>query len=166
MSHVLAGYIFCAEKNLDYGPKLVADLDQSQMTLQPAKDPAAPSNHPAWVFSHLNVYLPIISAALKGELFDDPKDHKFGMQSKPSDDASIYETKEQLVTAYIEGHQAVIDQLKSGDASILDHPIELERWRAFFPTAAVLLPYLLCNHENQHLGQISAWRRIQGMPSV
>ena len=33
MSNALAGYIFCAKKNLAYGQSLVADLDQDQMIL-------------------------------------------------------------------------------------------------------------------------------------
>jgi len=36
MSSALSGYVFCAKKNLDYGQKLVADLTEEQMTLQPA----------------------------------------------------------------------------------------------------------------------------------
>ena len=166
MSSALAGFIFSANKNLDYGQKLVSDLTEEQMTLQPAPDGSAPSNDPAWVLSHLNVYLPIMSLALEGKTFDDPKDHEFGMQSKPLADASVYASKDKLIGDYVASHEKVISQLEAADASVLEAAIQLPRWQAMMPTVGVLLPYLLCNHENIHLGQISAWRRIQGMPSV
>jgi len=166
MSNALDGYVFCAKKNLAYGQQLVADLDQAQMTLQPAPAGEAASNHPAWVLSHLNVYLPLISLALEGKTFDDPKEHRFGMTSKPEADASIYESKEKLIGDYVAGHEKIISQLEAVDASVLAQPIQMARWQSVMPTVAVCLPYLLCNHENIHLGQLSAWRRIQGMPSV
>jgi hypothetical protein len=166
MSSALSGFIFCANKNLDYGQRLVADLSQEQMTQQPAPDGSAPSNHPAWVLSHLNVYMPLLSLALEGKTFDDPKDHRFGMQSQPLDDPTVYDSKEKLIGDYVAYHETVIRQLESADASVLETPIELARWKPVMPTVGVCLPYLLCNHENLHLGQISAWRRIQGLPSV
>ena len=166
MNSALAGYIFCAKKNLDYGQKLVADLDQDQMILQPAPEGEAASNHPAWVLSHLNVYMPLVSEALKGKSFEDPKDHEFGMQSKPLSDASVYAPKEKLIGDFVAYHEQVIGQLESADDSVLATEIQLPRWQPVMPTVGVVLPYLLCNHENLHLGQISAWRRIQGMPSV
>lgn len=166
MSSVLAGYVFCAKKNLDYGQRLVADLTDDQMILQPAPDGEAPANHPAWVLSHLNVYMPLLSSAIEGKTFDDPKDHPFGMQSKPLADASVYDSKEKLIGDYVAYHNRVIQQLESADAGVLETPVQLARWQAIMPTVGVCLPYLLCNHENLHLGQISAWRRIQGLPSV
>lgn len=163
---VLDGFVFCAQKNLDYGQKLVADLTAEQMIQQPAADPAAPANHPAWVLSHLNAYLPIMLSALNGELFEDPKTHPFGMQSQPVDDASVYQSKDELIAEFTRGHEAVISKLQSSAVDVLQQPIELARWQSVLPTVGVCLPYLLCNHENIHLGQISAWRRIQGLASV
>ena len=166
MSSALTGYIFCAKKNLDYGQKLVADLSQDQMITQPAPAGEAPSNHPSWVLSHLNVYMPLLTLAVEGKSFDDPKEHKFGMKSKPESDASIYDTKDKLIGDFVTFHENLISKLESADASVLETPVALKRWQAIMPTVGVLLPYLLCNHENLHLGQISAWRRIQGLPSV
>ena len=135
------------------------------MTLQPVES-GAPANHPAWIFSHLNVYLPIIASIIQGKPFEDPKGHPFGMQSKPESDASIYASKDELVAAFVKGHEEVSRLLsETGDAA-LHREIELERWKPVMPTSAFALPYLMMNHENIHLGQLSAWRRIQGMPSV
>jgi uncharacterized damage-inducible protein DinB len=166
MRNAVEGLLFCWRKNLDYAQKLVADLDENQMTLQPASDPDAPSNHPAWILSHLNVYVPIVSAIIDGESFEDPKGHQFGMNSKPETDPAIYAPKAELIGEYVASHQQVIKQLEQADDSVLGHPTKLARWESVMPTAAMALPYLMLNHENGHLGQLSAWRRIQGMPSV
>ena len=80
---VIEGFLYSWKKNQDYAPKLIADLSEEQMVAQPATDPDAPANHPAWVFSHLNVYLPVICSIIRGEAFEDPKTHRFGMLSKP-----------------------------------------------------------------------------------
>jgi hypothetical protein len=42
----------------------------------------------------------------------------------------------------------------------------LPRWKEIMPTVGIALPYLLLVHENQHLGQLSAWRRVLGLPAV
>lgn len=165
-SPVIEGFLFAWKKNQDYAPKLVADLSEEQMIAQPATDPAAPSNHPAWVLSHLNVYLPIIASIIKGELFEDPKSHPFGMQSKPEASRDVYAAKQELVDQFVAGHNNISELLGNADDSVLNQPVMLPRWKEVMPSAAIALPYLMLNHENGHLGQISAWRRIQGLPSV
>jgi hypothetical protein len=42
----------------------------------------------------------------------------------------------------------------------------LERWKATFPKVGSILGYLMLVHESTHLGQISMWRRVQGLPAV
>lgn len=165
-SPIIDGYLFAWKKNQDYGANLVADLSNDQMVTQPATDPDAPSNHPAWVLSHLNVYLPIISSIIKGEAFDDPKGHQFGMTSKPEASRDVYASNEELVQNFIAGHEQVAELLGNVDDSVFAKEIQLPRWKEIMPVAGVALPYLMFNHENGHLGQLSAWRRIQGLPSV
>jgi uncharacterized damage-inducible protein DinB len=103
---------------------------------------------------------------LKGEMFDDPKFHPFGMQSKPEMDATIYASKAELLAAWKQGHEEIAALLSSGSDTILQQPVQLPRWREIMPTVGIVVPYLLLVHENQHLGQLSAWRRVLGMPAV
>ena len=163
---IIQGLLYCWNKNLQYGQRLVADLTDEQMTLQPAPDGSAPSNHPAWVFSHLNAYLPVIQSVIKGEEFEDPKQHPFGMLSKPESDSSIYRPKDELVQEFVGGHEAVEKLLNNCSDEIFQQSVKLPRWSEVMPIAGVALPYVMLNHENMHLGQVSAWRRIQGLPSV
>jgi hypothetical protein len=123
-------------------------------------------NHPAWVLSHLNAYHPVIVALLQGKTFDDPKEHPFGMKSKPVVDAGAYPAKQALVEAFVRGHEAVVAALQEADPAVLDGEVMLERWRKYFPSVGVVLGYLTLLHEATHLGQLSAWRRVQGMASV
>ena len=160
------GFLFAWNKNRAYGANLISDLDESQMTLQIAPDGKAAANHPAWVYSHLNLYIPVIEAIIKDEAFEDPKGHPFGMNSKPASDASVYASKEQLAEDFDAGHERVAKLLQEASDEVLDNKIKLPRWEPVMPTAAVALSYLMLNHENIHLGQISAWRRIQGLASV
>ena len=166
MSSIIDGLLYCWKKNLEYGPNLVKDLSDEQMTRQPAPASSAPANHPAWVFSHLNVYIPIVGCLITGEEIVDPKDHKFGMTSKPEADRTIYATKQELIDEFVSGHEKVIEQLSKADDSIFDRDVQLERWRERMPKVGTALPYLMILHENVHLGQLSAWRRVQGLPSV
>jgi len=166
MSNAIEGLLFSWNKNLGYGQKLVADLSDEQMGVQPGPQPGPGMNHPAWVLSHLNAYLPVIEAVIKGVMFEDPVGHKFGMKSKPEADRSIYASKDGLVADFITGHERVEQALRAASDSLWDQPLELERWLKFMPTAGIALPYLMLVHENTHFGQLSAWRRVQGLSSV
>lgn len=166
MSPIIEGLLYCWNKNTDYGPKLVADLSDEQMLLQPAPSDRAPSNHPAWVFSHLNVYLPVMQCLIRGKIFADPRDHVFGMLSSPRSDPGIYPTRDALIETFRQGHREVSDLLSNCDDSVFEQAVKLPRWAAVMPRVATALPYLMLNHENQHFGQLSAWRRIQGLSSV
>lgn len=165
MSVAIEGLIFGWKKNSAYAPSLVADLTEDQMVSQPGQGDA-PSNHPAWVLSHLNAYLPVIESLILGKEFQDPKEHPFGMMSKPESDRSIYQSKDELVTEFVEGHDRMVELLSSAEENVLSQPVVLPRWKDVMPKVGIALPYLMLNHENIHLGQLSAWRRIQGLPAV
>ena len=162
MSTIIEGLLFGWAKNLTYGTKLIADLSDEQMTAQPAPG----TNHPAWIFSHLEAYHPVIVALIRGEAFDDPKEHRFGMLSKPESDASLYASRERLQAAWNEGHAQVAQALGEQGEVALERGVKLERWKPIMPKVGIALPYLMLVHENTHLGQLSAWRRVQGLPSV
>ena len=162
MSKAIESLLFGWDKNEDYAQKLVADLSPEQMVLMPAEG----VNHPAWVLSHLCLYHPIIIKMCKGEKFDDPKDLPFGMMTKPIADASKYESKEALIERYVSGHQAVKATLNTLGDAVFETEQTLDRWKKPMPTAGLALGYLLQAHESTHLGQLSAWRRFQGLPSV
>ncbi|MEO0515588.1 MAG: DinB family protein [Planctomycetota bacterium] len=152
--------------NTAYAESLVADLSPEQMTLQPGTDAGVGMNHPAWILSHLHAYHPVMIDLLQGKTPDDPKGHRFGMQSKPEADASVYLPKDGLIAAYSKGRADVAAALENVSAETLDADIPVKRWQPKFPKVGSILPYLMAHHESLHLGQLSAWRRVQGLPAV
>lgn len=162
-SALINGLLLGWKKNGEYGCKLIDDLDEQQMVTQPSNDAV---NHPAWVLAHLIVYHPVISSLVQGRQFTDPKGHEFGMQSKPLADRAIYPSKQQLTDQWVSGHEQVAELLESATSEAMDQPMPLERWKEPMPTVGQALPYLMLVHENIHLGQLSAWRRVQSLPSV
>jgi len=162
MSSIVESLTFIWNKNLAYGQKLIADLYQEQMILQPGPE----VNHPAWVFCHLNTYLPIIQAICREETYPDPKDSPYGMNSHPQADASLYPGKEELLNEFVKGHEEAEKALRSAPASMLEKDISLGRWKDSMKINLTILTYLMSLHENLHLGQLSAWRRVQGLPRV
>lgn len=166
MSAIIDGLVNGFDKNKSYGERLLSDLSNEQMTMQPAGDRELPTNHPAWTFSHMNIYLPVIQAVIKGEPFEDTKGHRFGQESQPQSDPSLYATRDEILQEWVNGHEQVCELLSNSTDAVFEQPIELERWREIMPNAGILLPYLMLNHENQHLGQISTWRRVMGLPRV
>ena len=151
------------DRNLEYAKKLLADVPADKITQQPVPE----INHPAWALSHLNGYHDVMVRLLAGKtLAVDPKDQPFGMLTKPVTDLSVYLPKDKLVDAFARGHAAVGAALRQADVAALEAPVSLERWRTAFGKVGVALAYLMLVHESQHLGQISAWRRVQGLPRV
>ena len=71
MSRVLIDAILRTwERQRDYAERLVADLSDADMVSQPV--PGVIMNHPAWVYSHVGLYPPVLAAILREESFEDP----------------------------------------------------------------------------------------------
>lgn len=149
--------------NLAYAGRLVADLTDAQMTAQPAPG----MNHAAWVLGHLActadmlgamVGVPPACPAAWKELFD--------WNSSPTSDAARYPSKEALLAALSEAHARLAAALPSIPPSRWTEPTSIEEIRAFLPTLGDCLVFVMAAHENMHLGQLSAWRRVQGMGRV
>lgn len=168
MSVIIDGLLFGWDKNKGYGSRLVSDLTEEQMIAQPG-EPHPDStgvNHPAWVLAHLNLYHSGIVKLIHGEPFDDPRDAPYGMLTKPEADRAAYPSKDELVGAWEAGHDDVAAALREGGEAALERDMTLPRWQKVMPKVGIALPYLMLVHENTHLGQLSCWRRVQGLPSV
>ncbi len=166
MHPLVSGLMHGLEKNHNYAIALVADLDENQMVAQPAMDLPKPLNHPAWILSHLKTYRPIVASLIRGETFDDPLDHPYGMKSSPAQDRNQYDTKASIITELEQGRGEIEEALHSANDSAWAAEVSLPRWRARWNCVAMGVPFLMLNHENMHLGQLSAWRRAMGLPPV
>lgn len=162
MSTVIDGILRGWDNNLAYAKKLIADIAPDRMTHQPRPG----MTHPAWVLCHLGVYHPVMLDMLNGRSFPDPKDHRYGFKSTAVDDPKEYPPKQDLIASFEKYHTLIADALRrSGDAA-MELPTTLDRWKPKMPRNGHVLPDLMLVHESIHLGQISVWRRVQGMPRV
>ncbi len=157
---MIDGLLYGYSRNLEYAERLCAGLDDATAVSQPKPG----MNHACWILSHLNIYHPVVAAIITGDSFPDPKDHPFGMGSAPEKPNVPYPPVGRLVAEFRSGHETVEKLLRARDVSVFQNDVPLARWKDRMPTAGRALPYLMLVHENQHLGQLSGWRRAMGLP--
>ncbi len=162
--HLTAAVLRTWAHQRDYAQRLVADLSDADMVSQPV--PGVTMNHPAWVFSHIGLYPPVLSAILQGRSFEDPISSPYGRESKPLGDVNAYPRKQVLMGKFFADHDDLASALERADPSILSRPIPLPRWADRFPYIADAIVHLMIDHEMAHLGQLSAWRRAGKRPPV
>ena len=149
--------------SLGYANRLVADTPDEMMVVQPS----AGMNHAAWVLGHL-----ACTADMLGGMIDlDPVcpatwPAVFDWNSTPSSDVSLYPSKATLLQTLAAAHAQIATALPSVPASRWSDETPLEAVRGFLPTLGDCVIFVMAAHENMHLGQLSAWRRVQGLGRV
>lgn len=151
-------------KNLEYAQKLVADLPADKWAFWPAPK----MNHAAWVIGHLARTSDLAASLIDGKPTVHPEIWMtlFGPVSQPTDDASVYPAGAELLAELEKAHARLTQAMTKADLSVLDQPPALERLRGRFPTLRPFIFHVMLTHEMVHLGQLSAWRRVQGLPGV
>jgi uncharacterized damage-inducible protein DinB len=159
LDHVLRA----ASANVDYAKRLVADIPDDKMCAQPI----AGMNHAAWVLGHLAYVFdsmigvfdekPVMSAEWK-ELFN--------LSSKPLADRAKYPSKAALFEAYEKSYQRIVNAVKAASPKSLARDFPNPRVRSTLPTVGMAMVHILTSHQGVHLGQLSAWRRAQGLPAA
>ena len=151
-------------RNASYGVRLVADVPGERFVAQPVA--GARLNHPAWILSHLTLYAEVAVKLARGEAFEDPAEHRYGAKSVPLEDAGEYEPAAAQIERWTRVHEAGSHALERLTAELEARETPLARWRGVHPTIGDMLVTLMVKHEAGHLGQLSAWRRACGYPSV
>lgn len=129
------------------------------------------SNHPAWICGHLSLYPGRAAGMLglgNGFAVPDSWEDLFGPKSECVDDVdgSRYPNMSELVDAMRRHQRAVADALLNVDDAALAAPTPVERYQQRFPTVMCAVDFLITSHQMLHLGQLSAWRRIEGLDSA
>lgn len=149
--------------NLGYAKRLVADIPDDTMAFQPA----AHMNHAAWVLGHLACTADMLGAMIGVKPVCPPAwTSLFDWNSNPSSDASQYPAKTVLLKALEDAHVGIAAALPSVPEARWSEPTPIEEVRGFLPTLGDSFVFVMAAHENMHLGQLSAWRRVQGMGRV
>ena len=75
-------------------------------------------------------------------------------------------TKAVLLKALEAAHSGVAVALPSVPEARWSEPTPVEEVPGFLPTLGDSFVFVMAAHENMYLGQLSAWRRVQGMGRV
>ena len=146
--------------------KLVADLTDDQFTFQPAPK----TNHPAWVLGHLlqvdYSFLNMIAPGTPAPLIDDKWKATYGGGSTPVADKTLYKSKAFYLEELNKVREQILAKLKTMTAADLAKPNPNEQRRERFPTVGHMVMLYGTWHEAYHAGQLSTWRRVQGLPAV
>lgn len=129
-----------------------------------------PSNHPAFIVGHLSLYpqktleflgmdtSPVQPPSHYEELFS-----KLA-QCQDDSEGSIYPHRDEIVATFDQGYQVAIEAVRNASVEQFaqDNPVD-SPLRKSCPTLGDLLTFYLTNHIAIHAGQMSAWRRMEGM---
>lgn len=150
--------------NLHFAHKLVEDVADERMCVQPV--PGQTMNHAAFLLGHL-AWTSDSAISLLGEQPGPAAGWKdlVGMGAVPQSDRALYPGKAELLKALSEAHERIVAALPKVTEEVLTRPAP-ERIRSRFRTVGIAIVGLMTSHEAMHLGQLSAWRRAQGLPAV
>jgi hypothetical protein len=144
--------------------KGVADVRDERMCHQHVNLP----NHPAWTVGHLTM-VRVNVAGLLGkptEVVDKDWLARFNPGSTPACDAAAYPTKADLLRIFDAAQANLEAALLATNETALAGPHPLERLRDRFPTLGHLALTLVTTHDGLHIGQLTDWRRAEGLPRL
>jgi DinB superfamily len=146
-----------------YFRKLVDDVPDERM----AEQPFPGVNHPAWIVGHL-AWSTDRARWLLGLEPELPAEWTtmFGFGSKPSPTRGDYPARDELIQAVEQGFERLRDQVASATPEQLGQPSPNARTKEFLPTVKDGIVLLLTGHLGTHLGQLTTWRRMIGMPPL
>ena len=140
--------------------KLIEGIPDDKLTHR-----AAPgSNHALWIMGHLAHSENSFCSKVSGNESVLPENYAklFGMGSEPSDDASTYPSKAELLDSLDKARTALTDWLGGLNEDQLAAPLP-EDYQMFGPNVASLAS-AIAYHEGVHAGQLIEIRRSLGLP--
>jgi len=124
--------------------------------------------HPAWVIGHLGYVANQVASMFGGTPEIDMAAWKtqFDMGTDLSQSLADYPAWDVLVSTWEKGHENVAKLAPGASDDFLSQPTPYESMRPALPTMREFLGFVLTGHEALHLGQLSAWRRANGLPRL
>jgi hypothetical protein len=129
------------------------------------------SNHPAFVLGHLSLY-PVNVVRLLGldTASVQPTDRYaalFSKDAKCQDDAHgiIYPSIQEVSNVFFSTYEIALSAMRNATDSQLavENPVDTPL-KQVCQTLGSMLGFYLTGHVAVHLGQLSTWRRMEGMP--
>ena len=125
------------------------------------------SNHPAFIFGHLALYGPKIAGMAGGQAPIVPEGFEVvfakGMKGGDDPDGSVYPPMHVITESFFAGYRSAEDAVTAATDEQLAQPNPLETMAEKFPTLGSMCNFMCSGHMLMHLGQLSTWRRMQGL---
>ena len=126
------------------------------------------SNHPAFLYGHLALYASRIVEMTNGQVRTVPDGfiERFakGVECVDDIDGSFYPTMDVITECFFTHYQHALDAVAVASDELLSQPNPAGGMiTEMFPSAGSMCNFLCCGHIMVHLGQMSAWRRMQGL---
>ena len=148
---------------MQYCRMLMADIADERM----AEEPLPGVNHPAWILGHLAISADHAVTRAGGEAVLPPEwKTLFGPGTKHAASRDAYPSREELFRTVEEGFERARQQAAAATPEQLAQPTANPRMKDALPTAREAVAFLLTAHLAGHLGQLSAWRRMIGLPPL
>jgi DinB superfamily len=149
--------------SVGYLKSLLEGIDADKMTHQffPGM------NHPVWIVGHMAATMEF-AAKMAGTSYQAPEGwgELFGMGSNPVDEAGKYPDLATLLAEWDKAIETVAPALEKLTEDVLAAEMPDEGFRQMMPTIGDGLTFILNGHIAMHAGQLSAWRRANGMPPL
>lgn len=146
-----------------YAHQLAQGIEEAQLD-----DIAAPGmNSPRWVYGHL-----VMVSNLGLQLLDRPIGcpeawmKGYGPGSDPTQPPEPRLSLAETLELFDSGHVALREAIAAMTPEQVASPSPFAPAAALIPTLGDLAAHLLTTHPMLHLGQLSAWRRLRGLPPV
>jgi hypothetical protein len=157
------------QQSLRYGERLLKDgpADRAARFAAPG-GVVVESNHPAFIYGHLSLYAPKILRLIghPAPPVPDGFELAFSKDAACVDDVDgdLYPSLDDIVAFFLEGHRMTIGALRSTPDAVFDQPNPAEgRMQELFPTIGSVQAFYCGGHMMMHLGQMSGWRRMEGL---
>ncbi|QEG38295.1 hypothetical protein [Roseimaritima ulvae] len=160
-----------ANVSMSYAKRLLSDVPADQFArLAPGADGRVASNHPAFVYGHLSIY----ASRILSDLGADAQPHApseeflslFNKDARCVDDpdGTIYPAMDVITERMLAGYEAALKAVATVDDATYAAPNPDPAMRERFSSMASMHAFYLSGHVMIHMGQVSAWRRMIGLP--
>jgi hypothetical protein len=148
-----------------YCRMLLAEIADERLTEQPLPG----VNHPAWILGHLAFSADLAVSRLGGEKqLPAAWTSLFGQGSKVSANRSKYPSQDELLQAVEQRFEKArkLAQLATPEQLGVPSASTNPAMKAALPTMRESIAFVLTAHLAVHLGQLSTWRRMIGLPHL
>lgn len=161
-----------ATMGLRYAERLIGDIpeDRFARTASPGGE-TVESNHPAFIFGHLSLYPDKVTELLGSsrEKTQPPEGFEavFSKTAKCVDDpdGTIYPSRDEILAFFRQSYPAAIEAIAGASEEVLGGEIPVDTpMKEVVDTLGGLINFYMTSHVMVHMGQLSAWRRMENLP--